>query len=311
MTTPRDPWSSSYGNGSQEPVAAPRHDQVPPVPPPAFPDDSAWAPGPWSSAPAYWAPVPAPGYGPQRDAGPWGPAGRGGLPPSGAPPVGYPPSPPEPPRPPRSGPPRRRWHLAVVPLAVVLCGVVAATVLVLGEPEDPAPPVGAGDRVGAVGPAPPPAVLGEPTVPGEPPIPAHPRGAATLSNPTVTTAKLPHGTPEQWCSMLRAEDIRAATGYDQFGTPDSMLLCTHHLSGQAGYVFVSDIPAAQGAPYAVRGNTAILYQSEPGSCEVSVVLNDAGAVLDIDLRGVTAPRVPPCQSVVDLAGRVFDRLPDR
>lgn len=186
--------------------------------------------------------------------------------------------------------------------------MVSATVLLSGSKDREA-----GSQPPAAGllPARPPTALPLPTVPGEPPIPAHPNGKATLSDPTITQARVGYQTPDQWCSVLGPDDVREATGYDQFGTPDSMLLCTHHLVDREGYFFVSDIPAAEGAPYAVRGNTALIYQSEPGSCEVSVVLNATGGLLDVDLRGVTNPRVSPCQSAVDLAGRVFDRLPVR
>lgn len=189
-------------------------------------------------------------------------------------------------------------------LAVVVSGVgVTVAVLMLGGSKGTAAP----PSPSVITQAPPP--LAPPAVAGEPPIPLNPKGEASLSDPTIATAKRPYLTPGQWCSLLNAEDIRSATGYDQFGTPDSMLLCTHHLVDRAGFLFLSDIPAADGAPYSVRGNTAVLYQSDPASCEVSVALNDAGGVLDVDLRGVTNPRVPPCQTVVDLAGRVFDRLP--
>jgi hypothetical protein len=183
-------------------------------------------------------------------------------------------------------------------------GITTAVLMLGGSKRQAAPP-----SPSVITQAPPLVAPAPPAVAGEPPIPRNPNGNASLSDPEITTAKQPYLTPGQWCSLLNAEDIRSATGYDQLGTPDSMLLCTHHLVDRAGFLFLSDIPAADGAPYSVRGNTAILYQSDPASCEVSVVLNDAGGVLDIDLRGVTNPRVPPCQTVVDLAGRVFDRLP--
>ncbi|MFN2494539.1 MAG: hypothetical protein ABR608_01325 [Pseudonocardiaceae bacterium] len=144
---------------------------------------------------------------------------------------------------------------------------------------------------------------------GEPPVPSDPTGTATLADPAVTTAKVPYRTASQWCSLLTAEDIRAVTGFDQRGAPDNTLLCTHYFAAEAGYLFVSDIPAAAGAAYTVRGNSAILYQSGPTSCEVSVALNRSGGVLDIDVRGVRSPRVPLCEAAVNLAGRAFDRLP--
>jgi hypothetical protein len=197
-------------------------------------------------------------------------------------------------------------------LAVVLSGggvVVAVLMLGAGHGASPGASPMAGNHPAPAAPAPGPLAPGPGAVAGEPPIPPRPNGAASLTNPVITTAKQPYRTPGDWCSLLNAQDISSSSGYAQLGTPDSMLLCTHHLADRAGFIFVSDIPAASGAPYSVRGNTAILFQNDPTSCEVSVVLNQAGGVLDIDLRGVTNPRVPPCQTAVDLAGRVFDRLP--
>ena len=141
------------------------------------------------------------------------------------------------------------------------------------------------------------------------PVPVQATGTATLSDPTITTAKAPYAIASEWCSLLTADDVRAATGFEQRGVPDSMLLCTHYFADQDGSLFVSDIPAIQGAAHTVRGNTAIVYQSDPTNCEVSVALNRGGGLLDIDVRGVDTPRVPLCQAVVDLAGRAFDRLP--
>lgn len=141
------------------------------------------------------------------------------------------------------------------------------------------------------------------------PAPVPVTGTATLSDPTITTAKASYRTASEWCSLLTAEDVRAATGFEQRGLPDSTLLCTHYFTDHDGHLFVSDIPAIQGAAHLVRGNTAIIYQSDLTSCEVSIALNRGGGLLDIDVRGVPSPRVPLCQAVVDLAGRAFDRLP--
>lgn len=143
----------------------------------------------------------------------------------------------------------------------------------------------------------------------EPQVPSHPAGTATLADPVITTAKVPYGAADEWCSLLTAADIHAVTGFDQQGAPDSRLLCTHYFVTDAGYLFISDIPAIAGAAYTVRGNSAILYQRGPTSCEVSVALNRSGGVLDIDVRGVRSPRLPLCAAAVELAGRAFDRLP--
>lgn len=143
------------------------------------------------------------------------------------------------------------------------------------------------------------------------PVPTTPTGAATLSAPTITTSKTPYRTAQQWCSLLTADDIHLLTGFEQRGAPESTLMCTRYLAGNAGYVLVSDIPAAQGAAYRIRGNSALVYQSSPTSCEVSVALNDGGGVLDIDVRGLLHPRVMVCDAAASLAVRAFDRLPDR
>lgn len=143
----------------------------------------------------------------------------------------------------------------------------------------------------------------------EPQVLDRPAGAAILTDPVITTAKLPYRTAGEWCSLLTPADIRAVIGFDQRGDPDTTLLCTHYFGTGAGFLFVSDIPANAGTARTVRGNSAILYQSEPTSCEVSVALNHSGGMLDIDVRGVYSPRVPPCAAVIDLAGRAFDRLP--
>ena len=185
----------------------------------------------------------------------------------------------------------------VVTVAVSLGGAAAVGLWFLDDLGSPPGPVPAATATAAA-----------PDEIGEPPVPIAPTGIATLVDPAITTAKAPHHTAGEWCSLLTAEDIRAATGFDQRGAPDSTLLCTHYFA-DVGYLFVSDIPAMAGAAYTVRGNSAILYQSEPTSCEVSVALNRGGGVLDIDVRGVHSPRVPLCAAAVDLAGRAFDRLP--
>ncbi|MGH3904859.1 MAG: hypothetical protein ACRDTE_11815 [Pseudonocardiaceae bacterium] len=143
---------------------------------------------------------------------------------------------------------------------------------------------------------------------GEVRVPSEPTGTSTLSDPTITTVKAPLPAAGEWCSLLTADDVRAATGFEQRGSPDSTLLCTHYLA-DTGYLFVSDIPAAEGAAYTVRGNSAILYQGNPTSCEVTVALNRGGGVLDIDVRNVVSPRVPLCRAAANLAARAFDRLP--
>lgn len=190
---------------------------------------------------------------------------------------------------------RRPPRLLGLILAVLFAGGVTTAVLLLAHPgSDPAPVVA-------------------PVVPehaGERPVPIGAHGTATLSDPTISTAKVPYEISSQWCSLLTAADVVAETGFNQLGAPDGTLLCTHYFTDNDGYLFVSDIPATEGVPSLVRGNTAIVYQSDPGSCEVSVALNPGGGVLDIDVRGVASPRVPLCQAVVNLAGRAFDRLPD-
>jgi len=186
----------------------------------------------------------------------------------------------------------------VVLVMILVVSFVAAAVLLVGH-ADPRP-----------GRAPVPlTAAAAPYEMGEPAAPIDATGTATLSNPTITTAKAAYGIAGQWCSLLTAADVRAATGFDQRGLPDSTLVCTHYFADHDGRLFVSDIPAIQGAAHTVRGNTAIVYQSDPTSCEVSVALNRGGGLLDIDVRGVASPRVPLCQAVVDLAGRAFDRLP--
>lgn len=195
-----------------------------------------------------------------------------------------------------------RFGVLVVIMVVLLVGGATAAVLLLSRPE-PGP-------AAEPGPAPvPAAVPAAPQEAGRPPAPVHVTGTATLSDPTIATAKAPYGIAGEWCSLLTAEDVRAATGFGQRGSPDSALLCTHYFADDHGYLLVSDIPATQGAAYTVRGNTAIVYQSDPTSCEVSVALNRGGGLLDIDVRGVASPRVPLCQAAVDLAVRAFDRLP--
>lgn len=223
--------------------------------------------------------------------------------PPGSPP-GLPPAPPPPEPPPFGGTPRRTLLLVAVGLVLLLGAAVGTTALLISRADREQGSASAAARDAAV----PPPVS---SLPGGPAVPNPPTGTATLANPTVTTEKDGYQDPARWCSLLTPDDIREVTGFPQQGSPDSRLLCTHHLDSSTGYVFVSDIPAAQGAPYTVRGNTAILYQSDPTACEVSVVLNRGGEVLDIDLRGVMTPRVPLCQAVAELAGRAFDRLPGR
>ncbi|MGH4023939.1 MAG: hypothetical protein ACRDRV_05070 [Pseudonocardiaceae bacterium] len=162
--------------------------------------------------------------------------------------------------------------------------------------------------------APPFAATVTPLVAGELPVPGVSTGTATLSDPTITVAKESRATAGQWCSLLSADDVRVVTGFEPRGRPDGTSLCTHYLADEAGhhdagFFFVSDIPALQGAAHTVRGNSAIVHQSSPASCEVTVALGRGGGVLDIDLRGVVSPRVPLCQAAANLAARAFDRLP--
>jgi hypothetical protein len=193
---------------------------------------------------------------------------------------------------------RRKWPVIVVVLvAAGLLGSAVAGLLRRAEPGPGAPPV-------------PPAAPAPHREAGQLPVPAYPRGTATLSDPTITTPKIPYRISAQWCTLLTGADVHAATGLAQRGAPDDSLLCTHYLADDAGFLFVSDIPAAEGTPYTVRGNTAIIYQSGPTACEVSVALDHGGGVLDIDLRGVVRPRVPLCEAAVALAARALDRLPD-
>jgi hypothetical protein len=245
-----------------------------------------------------------------------------------------------PPRPgsaPRGDGGRTAAFVAVVLVALVL--VAFGTAVLLGEgsgprPDpahsaaadsalpDPAVPALPGSPVpdgpvpdGPVpdGPVPDGPVPGNPVevAPGDVPVPPVPTGAATLSAPTITTSKAPYRTAQQWCSLLTADDIHQLTSFEQRGAPESTLMCTRYTAGNAGYVLVSDIPAAQGVAYWIRGNSALVYQSSPTSCEVSVALNHGGGVLDIDVRGLVRPRMLVCDAAAGLAVRAFDRLPDR
>ncbi|MGH3942815.1 MAG: hypothetical protein ACRDTG_30175 [Pseudonocardiaceae bacterium] len=135
-------------------------------------------------------------------------------------------------------------------------------------------------------------------------------GTTTLSDPEITTAKAPFDTPGQWCALLTSADVLAVTGIDQGGKPEVGMMCTHYFGDDAGYLMVSDIPAQEGMPHLVRGNSAIVFQRDPAACEVSVALNHGGGVLDIDIRGVVSPRMALCDVATLLATRAFDRLPD-
>lgn len=217
---------------------------------------------------------------------------------------------------PASGPPpsgRGGHSLLIRSLAagLVIALGAGAAVLLLGAP-DRGPGQGSSpDRPEQkAGPAP--TAAGGPGETGTPElaVPTAGTGTTTLSDPEITVVKAPLDGPAQWCSLLTAEDVRAATGFDQQSTPDAALLCTHYLAGGAGYLFVSDIPAPQGASYLVRGNSAIVFQRDPTACEVSVALNRGGGVLDIDVRGIVSPRVALCDVAAHLAVRAFDRLPD-
>jgi hypothetical protein len=200
-------------------------------------------------------------------------------------------------------PGRRGGHRPLIMVLSTLVGLGAGTltvVLLVGGSE-PAPTPA----------APPTVATATPREAGESPVPEASTGTATLSDPTITAAKAPLTTARQWCSLLSADDVRVTTGFEQRDLPDGVSLCTHYLANDAGYLFVSDIPALQGAAYTVRGNSALVYQGNPATCEVTVALNRAGGVLDIDLRGVVSPRVPLCQAAANLAERAFDRLPAR
>lgn len=211
------------------------------------------------------------------------------------PPAGYAdrPDPEQPPRGPRGG-----QGPLIIALVIMLGGGALAAVLLLRGSDRP-PGL-------ATAPAAAPAA---PHSAGEVRVPSEPTGTATLSDPTITTVKAPLPAARRWCSLLTADDVRAATGFEQRGSPDSTLLCTHYLADGAGHLFVSDIPAAEGAAYTLRGNSAIVYQSNPTACEVTVALNRGGGVLDIDVRNIVSPRVPLCQAAANLAARAFDRLP--
>lgn len=236
---------------------------------------------------------------------------RGAAPPAASPPIPDPPIPDRhgeeqtqappgccPPLDPGRAPGGRRALIIVLSTLVVLGAGVLTLVLRPGGAE-PAPSPAAPPLVAAV---PPPAA-------GVPPVPAAATGTATLSDPVIRAAKIPLTAAGQWCSLLSAADVRATTGFEQRGLPDGTSLCTHYLADHAGYLFVSDIPALQGAAHTVRGNSSIVYQRNPASCEVTVALNRGGGVLDIDLRGVVSPRVPLCRAAANLAARAFDRLP--
>lgn len=186
--------------------------------------------------------------------------------------------------------------------------LVAALPVTLGAGILAAMLPGAGPGPAPAAPAPPPATA-VPLAAAEMAVPSEPTGTATLVDPSITVAKVALPDSGQWCSLLTAADIRAVTGLEQRGIPDGALLCTHYLADDAGHLFVSDIPAATGAAFAVRGNSAIVHQSDPAACEVTIALNRGGGVLDVDLRGVVRPRVPLCQAAVGLAVRAFDRLP--
>ncbi|HEY2762432.1 MAG TPA: hypothetical protein VGJ13_00210 [Pseudonocardiaceae bacterium] len=225
-----------------------------------------------------------------------------------------------PPRPgsaPRGDGGRTAAFVAVVLVALVL--VAFGTAVLLGEGSGPRPDPAHSAAADSALPDPAVPALPGSSVPGNPvevapgdvPVPPVPTGAATLSAPTITTSKAPYRTAQQWCSLLTADDIHQLTSFEQRGAPESTLMCTRYTAGNAGYVLVSDIPAAQGVAYWIRGNSALVYQSSPTSCEVSVALNHGGGVLDIDVRGLVRPRMLVCDAAAGLAVRAFDRLPDR
>ncbi|MGH3932677.1 MAG: hypothetical protein ACRDTF_22190 [Pseudonocardiaceae bacterium] len=161
-------------------------------------------------------------------------------------------------------------------------------------------------------PGPAPAAVGAPggLAAGEPSVHGELTGTTTLSDPEITTVKAPFDTPSQWCGLLTSADVLAVTGFDQRGAPETEMMCTHYFGDDAGYLMISDIPAEEGRPYLVRGNSAIMFQRDPAACEVSVALNHGGGVLDIDIRGVVSPRIALCDVATLLATRAFDRLPD-
>src|SRR5262249_11274835 len=146
------------------------------------------------------------------------------------------------------------------------------------------------------GPASPPDAVSSAKTAGEVTVPSPATGSATLSDPAITVPKTALSGAARWCTLLTTADIQAITGFEQRGTPDASQLCTHYLADGAGYLFVSDIPASAGAAYTLRGNSAIIYQSNPSACEVSVALNRGGGVLDVDIREVRNPRVPLCRA---------------
>lgn len=241
--------------------------------------------------PSWYSPIPV-----QRDGVLPAPSPPGSSPPGSGPPL-------DPGRVPRGRRGGRR-RLVVVLSTLVALGAGALGVVLLVGGAGPAPGPAAPPSAGPPSVAPVPAPLA-----GELPVPEPSTGTATLSDPAITTVKAPLAAAGQWCSLLSAADVRATTGFEQQGLPDGASLCTHYLADGAGYLLVSDIPALQGAAHTVRGNSAIVYQSNPASCEVTVALNRGGGVLDLDLRGVLRPRVPLCQAAANLAARAFDRLP--
>lgn len=197
----------------------------------------------------------------------------------------------------------------ILVLGLVVALGAGAAVLLLGGP-NPDSGHGLDQPEQQPGPAPAAAQALGGVVAGALPVRGELTGTVTLSDPEISTVKAPVDTPGRWCELLTAADILAVTGVNQAGAPDAAMMCTHYLAGGAGYLLVSDIPAVEGAPYLVRGNSAIVFQRDPKGCEVSVALNHGGGVLDIDIRGGGSPRVAPCDVAVLLAARAFDRLPE-
>lgn len=122
-----------------------------------------------------------------------------------------------------SGGERTPLIMFVVSLVVVVLGGGVAVLLSRVESEPhPETQAGAQPAPGAMSPIPVPVL---PRRADQPPIPSRPTGTATLSDPTIATAKVPYRDSTQWCTLLTAADVQAATGFGQRGAPDSALLC--------------------------------------------------------------------------------------
>lgn len=144
--------------------------------------------------------------------------------------------------------------------------------------------------------------------------------APTTTTTTTTTraappgGQVPPGTPRtaqdvDFCALLTPTDIQQALGLTQSGPPDDSFLCTINFA-EGGFVFVSEIGTSQGEPIQVEGQPAVLLQTQPDRCQVTVQLAGGPSdLLDIDARDVANPVLPLCEGVVELARRGYLRLP--